>query len=253
MFRLIFYRHLLLITIAGLINHSFAQIRADQKNHTSLKDTKIISAISTLPFGCPSLITHKFPKQWDVPTIDGYTPKKPISRHQKELEKVRNFYDRLNAIKPISAPQIKHTKYLNADHDDSLFIKDIQKFKIRSVFKYRLPDIGDFQCYYQTFDIPGVYSSAFSTDSVRYLATEFLDYGNLVLYNPKTKQANVLNIYYSSTNQERFGTDYKFFFINTKKTVQIFTAEGNEESSGLEKHQEITILSNGGILIKTFK
>jgi hypothetical protein len=216
------YVFLWLVTVTSIVSCNSNTPGNKSKQGKVTHDDIIIKAVSklpklNLPFGCEELATYNFAKEW---------------------------------AKAINRPQFEEVKYLNiVGHDDSLFMKDLQRFKFTCDFKYRLPDFGPYQCYFQTLKIPEAYHALFEHGG-RYLDSYYLAYGSMVFYDPKSKRANVLNVYYESSAQERFGSDYKFFFIDANRVIMLFEAGNAEDGSYFHKSQEVSVQKDGSFSIR---
>jgi hypothetical protein len=234
------------LSLGLLFNNCFAHnsnIRI--KNDTVYKKQDLLSLdkITKLPFGDQALIDFKFPKKWmhAVDAIDKL--KGPI---EKASDKLDQFYYHLNAVKSIKPILIINIKFVPSKNAP-LINKKYYNFK--HGIKYRLPDFGPYQCYYHylQFSYP---VKVLSTDH-----REYLEIGSIVLYDPKTKTANVLNIFdsYTSDGADDFWGVNNYFYIDSTKKITIYKSVGEETESTMEKSQEITIQDDGKILVKNFK
>jgi len=165
------------------------------------------------------------------------------------LDKVGDFYRKLANARAFKSPDINAVEYVHKG-DDSLLFKYYHRPK--ADFKYRLPDFGIYRAYYQCFEIPmpEVYKLQDDPTSPDKL---YYDYGNLVLYEPKTKKAKILNIYNTFSDKEPTARFSRYFYIDKNKVIQIYEAGEGEEQSFMKKTQEITILGNGSISIKNLR
>ncbi len=81
----------------------------------------------------------------------------------------------------------------------------------------------------------------------------YLEYGNMVFYNPKIKKARILNVYNSYNYKEPTEGFSRYFYIDKNKTIQIFEAIEGESSASIRKSQEVKMNSDGKFVIKKIK
>jgi hypothetical protein len=163
--------------------------------------------------------------------------------HQAALDKLTSFYNYLNTLKPdLSLKPIIAKKIPIGD--DSLIIEDKEKFI--SKVTYQLPDLGPYKCYYQydKQNHEGLKSKDFKS---------YLEIGNLILYDKKNRQANILKIYLLYTGQDFLADHYRFFYINKNKIISIYNCWIGETEGYMKKTQTITVTSAGKIIIKNLK
>lgn len=222
------------------------------ENTASPVDKEILRKIShlpkiSLPFGSAYLLKNKLPKNW----MDSTDEKGNISPaiYERKMTKIIRSYDSIYKAKSITLPQFSKAKYINVrNHNDSLFLKDIEKFKFNCDYKYRLPNFGQYECYYQSLKLTSDYNNMFVRGK-RYTDNYYLEYGNLVFYNPVSGKASILNIYSTSTGQERYGSDYKWFYIDSDKKTGIYEAGSDEGGGYFSLAQTVIIKPDGEIVI----
>jgi hypothetical protein len=202
----------------------------------SLRDT-----ISKLPFGSPILVRHKFPKNWNYPGEDDAAPLS--NPHLAASYKLIFFYNHINTLKPTLLLQPTTIKKI-AIGDDSLITED--KEKLNPKIAYQLPDFGPYKCYYQNDyrNHKGLKSKDFKN---------YLEIGNLILYNQKGRLANILKIYTSYSHNDSFDECHRFFYISKDKSIFIYTCCLGETEGYMKKTQIITVNSAGKIIITNLK
>ena len=94
--------------------------------------------------------------------------------------------------------------------------------------RYRLPNIGIYECYYS-----------------------FQRYGNLILLDPKTKEGKLLNIYADDLGGDSH-TKLRSFYID-KNEIRIFEGTCYDDGCNLDEKFKIIINSDGRININSFK
>ncbi len=167
------------------------------KNAISEADKNIFKKISnlpkvTLPFGSKLLMTIDLPKTWIQSTDEKGNVHPPI--FERKMTKIERSYDSIYRAKAITLLQFSKTKFINFNnHDDFLFLKDISKFNFLCDYKYRLPNIGPYECYYQSLKLTAAYNDEFVLGK-RYTDNYYLEYGNLVFYDASSGLANIVNI-----------------------------------------------------------
>lgn len=203
------------------------------------KKNVVDSNITKLPFGFNTIITHPFPEKWTVPSdsTGGYI--EPLPENEILLNKTAKYYEHLIKLKSIVAPKINTIKYVNIDND-SLMKRSLKL--INNSFKLRLPNFGPYECYYQHNDFSAVDPEG-----------NYNDFGNIILFNPTKKSANVLNVYHLGVySGEGNGAYWRFFYISNDKKILLFNAGESEGDSYLHKSHEISVKPDGKILIKNF-
>lgn len=116
-----------------------------------------------------------------------------------------------------------------------------EKYIKLTKYRYRLPDIGKYQCYYWC-DYRNLTSSKEYPEDVLIACKFFLSdllYGYFILYDPETMSAKVFMIYFD-TNDD--GSDaYRFFYIDKNHNIMLYPP-----NNGVL----ISISSNGELQIK---
>jgi hypothetical protein len=222
---------LLIFCFSFFVSHGETKFKFFKEN---FRDTTVKT---NLPFGSPILIDHKFPSHWD------YDPDQDDGPHEAAFYKLVLFYNHLNKLKPAFILKPSVIKKIPIG-DDSLIIED--KGKFFNKVAYRLPNFGPYKCYYQ-YDIQNP-NTLKSKDLKSY--TEI---GNLILFDQKTKQANILKIYTSYAGQDFLAEHHRFFYISKDKNISIYESRMGEMDGNMKKMQIITVTSEGKIIVKNLK
>jgi hypothetical protein len=196
--------------------------------------------IVDFPFGCEMLITHEFPKTWEDWGNEPH-PNTEYKPHEREMDNVINCFNKLNGVKSFLLPSIHDIEYVKIGDIGCCPINDTL-LQITRFYKYQLPNIGLYECYYGYNS--GHYSQvpAGMTPDEVYVSEEA---GNLILYNKETSNAKVLNIY--SLTYDDYSGAYRFFYIDNDRSIQIFQYYSNEGTMSLEKTYKIIVNDNGRI------
>ncbi len=224
-------------TVQNNDNHkdSIVKDRVTAKKRDSVKQasTNIFygpDTITKLPFGSRILKIYKFKEYSKVPEIDPSIESTELTPDQKKYEELFKEFQSLHNHFPIVMPKIE--KFTRINIGDSNSCTDSTKYQ--SEIKYHLPNFGPYQAYYQYH--------RFENDYVN--CTE---YGDLVLYNPQSKEAKMLNIYkiYGGEFQE----ECWFFYIDAAKVINIYIYYVDENDLTMKKAFDIRISDNGEIKI----
>ena len=192
----------------------------------------------SLPFGSSLLSRYKNLQRWSGPLNDDTTSKR--DPQQMQYQKIADSYYAFTQKKSIHAPDIKEIEYVKIGkdsltcHDDKHFYED---------FKYRLPDFGSYECYYQTGSFYNRTVKAQQT-----LPNGCMYYGNIVLISAKTKKATVLNVYYGRSGELVYFN--RMFYINKDSSIDIYESTEFEGETSIRKAFKVTIDKTGGVIIK---
>jgi len=189
-------------------------------------NTSEIKINTTLPFGCLNLTKYKYPKHWDGDLENYGQLKQPKGQ---EFEDIGKCFDAINSAKTIKSPRPQRLELLeiggifkNANNLDTLMQISIDSCR------YRLPNIGNYECYYS-----------------------YQLYGNLILLDPETNEGKLLNIYADDLGGDSH-TILRYFYID-KNEISIYEAAYYDDGCGLDEKHKIIINSDGGIYINTLK
>jgi len=187
----------------GLVSNKPAQKNIIKNTNRSVQQSDTTSgvvAITPLPFGPTAIIQYKFPKDAWANPMDGPVSKTD-KKYQEEFEKI-NFAP-LNFSKSIHTPLIKQVTFVNV-RTDSLITKHDEHYNVD--FKYRLPNFGPYECYYQyhTDSLAGLIKAKYNT--------QYQGFGSIVLIDTLTRDAKILNIFSSFEYGEEGGGHYYILF-----------------------------------------
>ena len=206
---------------------------ATQNNLVAETYTSKIQINTSFPFGCADLTKYKYPKHWDGDLENYGQLKQPKG---KEFENIGKCFRGINGIMTNkSKPEILELKQIKIGKDflNTVYYDTITQHKIDSL-KYRLPDIGNYQCYY-------FYEQSKKT---------FGQYGNLLLLDPKSKTGKTLNIYYEVGGDQH--VNFRYFYID-KATIRIYEGSCYDDGCGLTESFNINLKSDGQITIIELK
>jgi hypothetical protein len=177
---------------------------------------------TTLPFGCLNLTKYKYPKHWDGDLENYGQLKQPKGL---EFKDIGTCFDAINSAKTIKPPRPQRLELLeiggifkNANNLDTLMQISIDSCR------YRLPNIGIYECYYS-----------------------YQRYGNLILLDPKTNEGKLLNIYADDLGGEAH-TILRYFFID-KNGVNIYEAYYYDDGCSLDETFKVIVNTDGEIKI----
>lgn len=157
----------------------------------------------------------------------------PLGKKPKDFKDVKTYdqyigNDLLSSKLPVKKlPGIISTSYMVADNNNGLGLCYEKPVTIKLMhYKYRLPDYKGFQIYYMCGDEKraGELKTEFGVDCLS-------SYGNLIVYNPKTKYATVLTVYYSfyiDAQQQRC------FYIDKDYTIYLADVSYSEGEDGAD-------------------
>jgi hypothetical protein len=195
------------------------------------------------PFGCSILITHKFPEHWEASDEANDTIKKP---HEADFFHTSAWYERMAWIKPLPVPPIEKTEIIKIGESTACSCTNVLA---ADSCRYRLSNIGMYQCYYVSDDVYG--NPAFEKSCPD---NSCLVYGNLVLYDPSTRTAKTILIYYEGgSGTGTNGTPYRYFYITKEKIIELYEGSCNDAGCDMQNKYSIRVLENGEIEIKENK
>lgn len=189
-------------------------------------DTSKIQINANFPFGCAELTKFKYPKYWEG-DLDNYGHlKKPNGQEFKDIGK---FFDVINSAKTIKSLRPQRLELLEIG-DNFKHAYNLDTLMQRSIdsCKYRLPNIGIYECYYS-----------------------YAHYGNLLLLDPKTNNGKLLNIYANDLGGDSH-TILRFFFID-KNVINIYEAYYYDDGCMMDETFKIVVNSDGEIKINQIK
>ena len=219
----------------------------DPRRNYSMIDTASEILITPLPFGPEDIITYNFPNNgWSNGEDEiMHGEKNKDSVYQKKFEQIDEVFSKINFSKTIVGPIIKKAEYINID-DDSLIITHYPGFQ--NDFKFRLPDEGPFECFYQYHESPQTHA-IITKDGKK-----FFTYGNIVLYDKKTYSAKFINVFNGfNFGNEDFGGSERLFVVEKNGMIDIVKSPIAEQFNAITKLSKILIDKNGKIAIEKLK
>ena len=185
-------------------------------------DSSIIAVNATLPFGCASLTTLKLPKHWEAdPTHYGQL-KQPGSQ---DWDDILQCFAALHSAKTITPPTVNSLEVLSiGDNFNGAFNLDTLLQRSIDSCRYRLPDIGRYECYYA-----------------------FNRYGNLLLLDPETKAGKVLHIYADDMGGDSH-TVLRYFYIDSN-VIAIYEGACYDDGCSLNEAYKIRVNPDGEIVL----
>jgi hypothetical protein len=220
------------------------QVKEESLSHPKSNTSKNFRSTAKtvgFPFGSDILMNYKFPKAWV-----NNNESDSIRNINNEMDnKLIKFYNELNALG--GSVKLPFTKVTPVKLDYPWKFNSRLIYQIYNL-KYRLPSIGPYECYY-------VYGEV----SVQYMIKEkkgidfenqkpiWHEAGNLILFNPITKAAKLLNIYLSVAAP--FSGYKRLFYINRDKKIHVYDFETDEEDTTFRQTYLISILDNGEIKV----
>jgi len=214
-------------------NSNSADTSPTNDNLISQTDTSNIQININFPFGCADLTKYKYPKHWGG-DIENYGQLE--QSRGKEFENIGQCFGKLNGIMTNKVkPEILELKHIKIGKDflNTVYYDTISQHKIDSL-KYRLPDIGDYQCYYFYEQSKKIYGQ----------------YGNLLLLDPKSKAGKTLNIYYEVGGDQQ--VNFRYFYLD-EGTIRIYEGSCYDDGCGLTESFNVKIKSDGQITIDELK
>ncbi|MFN5213659.1 MAG: hypothetical protein ACK5DY_03505 [Bacteroidota bacterium] len=195
---------------------------ATKDNLIAQSDTSKIEINADFPFGCADLTKFKYPKHWEGDLENYGQLKKPSG---KKFDDIGQCFASINLVKTIKSPKFKSLEILKigdnckgASNIDTLLQKSIDSCK------YRLPNIGTYECYYS-----------------------YERFGNLLLLDPKTKNGKLLNIYADDIGGDSH-TILRYFFID-KNVINIYEGSCYDDGCTLDEKFKIIINKDAEINI----
>lgn len=203
-----------------------SQVMVDTTVSSKRKLEKNLITINTsLPFGCQGLTTRR----WEAdPENYGGLKKTP----GKEFEDFGKCYASINNSPSLSFKldriEINHIK-IGVDFKDLAYFDTLCQQSIDSL-KFRLPDIGKYQCYYFFNQSEKMYGY----------------FGNLLLLDPTRRMGKTLNIYYEVAGDQHVSFRY---FLLEGETIKLYEGSCYDDGCSLSEKFTVGIKSNGNIII----
>ena len=180
---------------------------------------------TSIPFGCSNLTS----KHWEADPENYGRLKQP---GEKEFREIGACYARINKVSSQllapKTPEAKHIK-IGVDFTNTVFYDTIAQRNIDSL-KYRLPNIGRYQCYYYFGQSKKMFG----------------DYGVLLLFDPKRNIAKTINVYYEVGGDQH--VNLRYFYLEDA-TIRIYEGSCYDNGCGLTEKFKVNIRANGQINI----
>jgi len=100
---------------------------------------------AVFPFGCVDLKKIKYPKKWEGDLLHYGQLKKPAENEQENIEHCHRIINRSRIIASPTASKIEH---VTIGDDFKNTQPNIQLLASADSCRFRLPNIGIFECYY---------------------------------------------------------------------------------------------------------
>ncbi len=159
----------------------------------------------------------------------------------------------LKNIEVYKLPPIKDIRYIEIDRNDSCNCENGKSFASilkLTKYRYRLPDISVYQCFYMCNYDP--LSQDFSSE-IREYCQRFLymSYGYLILYNPNSQNAYVITIFYDTYSD---ALSFRYFYIDKNYKIQLvdYGIDGDEmpNSEVIARIHTVSISHKGEIKVE---
>lgn len=221
------------ITILSCSNKSdtSSELTENDSNNSLTADTVFqkIKINTTLPFGCPKLLSNKYPKHWDA---DAENYGRLAQPQGKEFEGISACFEKLNKVDDCNfKPEILNYNHLKigADNTNTIYFDTILQQNINAL-KYRLPNIGNYACFY--------YYEESQNDKG--------NYGNLLLVDAETLTGTTVNIYYTVSGDQY--VKFRYFYVEGH-TIKIYEGACYDNGCDLAEAFIINITTDGQIVI----
>lgn len=203
---------------------------------TIIQNVKSLNSIETpintnFPFGSSALLKYKYPMYWKGNEEGLLMPK------GKQYEVIDNYYREINNVQTLGLMNVNTLEVININSDFiNDFYFDSSALKLTDSCKYHLPNIGIYECYYFFQNV-----SRKSNDG---------SYGNLLLFDPLTKNGKILNIYFNYSGDQN--VNYRYFFLD-KNQLSIYDGSCYDNGCDLCKSYSIIINPDGKVNVIPIK
>ncbi|MFO0361572.1 MAG: hypothetical protein ACK500_07065 [Flavobacteriales bacterium] len=189
-------------------------------------DTSEMSVHARFPFGCADLTKLTYPKYWEGDSKNDGQLKSPGG---KGFDDITQCFAAIHRVKPIPSPDYERLEVMKiGDHFEGANNLDTVLLHSTDSCRYRLPDIGIYECYYS-----------------------YARYGNLLLLDPNTKNGKLLPIYADDVGGESH-TMLRYFFID-HNAITIYEGWCYDDGCSLDEKWKITIRQDGEIHINLIR
>lgn len=199
-----------------------ADTTARMANFMAQPDTDKIKMNANFPFGCAELKKLNYPKHWEG-NLENYGHLK--MPQGKKFEDIGNCFAAIHMAKTIQSPKFQRLEVLKiGDHNKCAFNNDTILQKSMSSCRYRLPNIGMYECYYF-----------------------YERFGHLLLLDPKTKNGKILNIYADDIGGDSH-TILRYYYMDENE-ITIYEGSCYDDGCTLDEKYKISIAQNGAVNI----
>jgi hypothetical protein len=211
---------------------------------TSPRDTTVFQN-NKFPFGCDLLVGYEFPDSLATVFLPEDTV---VSELEKKFNQLMACTNNLNTRDgTIALPTIRSSVFIDLGgyerrkFDDSLL-------NVKNNCKYHLPNIGPYECYYTyNYELPfqNKLSAAYTKD-MSWCAQA----GNLILYDPLSKNAKILNVFIELMREH--SVFERYFFVDAEKSIYIFDTIAQDGLIVIRNRIKIVVLSSGEIEVSKY-
>ncbi len=196
---------------------------------TTSADTAQMILDADFPFGCADLTKFTYPKRWEADAKQYGQLQQPQAKEWDAL--VECFKAIHESTSTAETPALLHTEYVTVGTMDVSALRyDTAAAQRTRHLKYRLPDAGMYACYY-------FFEHADTMEG---------DYGNLLLYDQRSKTGKVLNIYHVLYGEQH--VQYRYFTMDAN-VITLYTGYYYDDGCLLNRSHIISILPNGELQI----
>lgn len=205
------------------------------ENKTEVQSNTIgpdeIKINASYPFGYFGLTKYEVSKFWKADSENYGQLKKPEG---EEFDQIGEYFRKLNAVPNIGTKsETINIEQINLDSIDSYF--DTLALKLTDSIKYRLPDVGKYECYYSFQNASGKYG----------------EYGNLLFWKKTNRTGKLINVYYEIGGDQ--STHYRYFSFDGS-TLKIYNGACYDDGCSLKETYNLKINKDGEIsLLKISK
>jgi len=194
------------------------------------------------PFGCPTLVRFAFSDEWNIIDFSG-TVNMGHSIYQKALLEINECLQDINHSVTIERPKINKSEKVSYFKEADLTCNDAGAIDSALV---SLPDIGPYNAYYAFGNFYGL-----NPPETLFTPDDCLEYGNLVLVDPKTNNAKVLNLY--SVKEREQNIYLRLFYIDENKLIHIKEIFCDQKYCKITKRYSVKVENNGQIKVELEK
>ena len=189
-----------------------------------------IAVNATFPFGPIGLSGSKsslfFP-------ADDENYGKTLSIDNNSIDSISYYFGIKNETVSIEKPSFSHVEFIELDKNPlDYYYFDTIAFRSLDSCKYRLPDMGLYECYYFV---------------IHSLKDSYGIYGNLLLKDSITNACKAINVFYEYGGDQN--VSLKYFYISNN-TINIFKGSAYDDGTSLVKNCQVNISGDGRIDVK---